>query len=40
MHGARSVGIKVGENRDGLAVVDLYDATGTDRKLVVTAKMG
>jgi hypothetical protein len=24
----------------GVAVVDLYDATGTDRKLTITTKMG
>jgi hypothetical protein len=28
------------EGRGGLSMVDLYDATGTDRKLVVTSKMG
>jgi hypothetical protein len=28
------------ESREGLAMVDLYDATGTDRKLDVTTKMG
>jgi hypothetical protein len=28
------------ESRDGLAMVDLYDATCTDRELVVTAEMG
>jgi hypothetical protein len=28
------------EGRGGLAMVDLYDATGTDRKLKVTTKMG